>query len=316
MIEPLLPRPLTRPSLRLLARCSRRVGILLGVVALGVLAQGASAQTCPSSDPDTNYNCPVGPPYMLPGWGNVPWSQPRYFKTIQTADVDGDGQAELIGRDSRGLHIFKFSTTTGTWLPVFASGGGTELVLVDFSDPNGWAAERFYSTIKLVKLDSSPAKLVARSHSGLLVYEFVKGPPNNLGFPTGAWVQKTTEGPFPGNENDWGVAPYYETLRYGMIDASGNASVIGWGAQGISTFTWNGSGWTPQAATPAFGDAVATDPRDLISLQLGKIDATGKAKLLTRRRLGPDRVSIRAGDRLATTGRRHGEIVRRDVLRH
>ncbi len=281
MIEPLLPRPISRPSLRRLARCSRRVGILLGLVALGVLAEGASAQTCPSSNPDTNYNCPVGPPYMLPGWGNVPWSQPQYFTTIQTADVDGDGQAELVGRDSRGLHIFKFSTTTGTWLPVFVIGGGAELVLVDFSDRNGWAAERFYSTIKLVKLDSSPAKLVARSHSGLLVYEFIKGPPNSLGFPTGAWRQLTIEGPFPGNDDNWGIAPYYQTLRYGMIDASGNASVIGWGTQGISTFTWNGSGWTPQAATPAFGDAVATDPRDLISLQLAKIDAAGKAKLIT-----------------------------------
>lgn len=280
MIEALLHRVLVLSASRLPGRCIHGIGILLGVIALGVVAQAASAQTCPSSDPNANYNCPVGPPYLLPGWGNVPWAQPQYFTTIQTGDVDGDGQAELIGRDARGLHIYKFNSASGIWQPVFVEDGSAELVLMNFSDRNGWAGEEYYSTIKLVKLDASPAKLVGRARSGLVVFEFLKGPTTALGFPTGRWHQITTGGPFIDKEH-WNVAPYYQTLRYGMIDGSSNASVIAWGAQGISTFTWNGSGWTPQAQTSAFGDAASADSRELISLQLANVDATGRAKLLT-----------------------------------
>jgi hypothetical protein len=34
-----------------------------------------------------------------PAWGDIGgWDQPQYYATIQLADIDGDGRAELIGR--------------------------------------------------------------------------------------------------------------------------------------------------------------------------------------------------------------------------
>src|SRR4051812_30314795 len=67
---------------------------------------GASAQSCPASDPNQNYNCAIGPIYALPGWGNVPWSLPQYSQNIIAGDLDGDGRDELIGRDASGIHVW------------------------------------------------------------------------------------------------------------------------------------------------------------------------------------------------------------------
>jgi hypothetical protein len=76
---------------------------------------GASGQSCPASDPNQDDNCPIGPIYALPGWGNVPWSLPQYYPSIVAGDLDGDGRDELIGRDARESDPqFDLRTTTLT----------------------------------------------------------------------------------------------------------------------------------------------------------------------------------------------------------
>lgn len=72
---------------------------------------------------------------------------------------------------------------------------------------------------------------------------------------------------------------YYQTLRYGTIDDTGNAAVVGWGAAGLSTFRWTGSGWTPLGVTPVFGDAAA-HPASVISARIAKVDTTSIENLL------------------------------------
>jgi hypothetical protein len=216
----------------------------------------------------------------MPGWGNVPWLKPEYYETIQTGDLDGDGVAELIGRDAAGVRVFMYSAALGAWRPVLTLDGEDELVLGDLSDHEGWHAPEYYKTIRLVKLDSSASlSLVARAGSGLIVYRFTRGPDTTFGFPTGSWGTPIAGGPFSDGEK-WNSPPYYETLRYGQIDANGTTAVIGWGANGIATSRWNGSGWTALAASAGFGDATGYDPAEITSLRLAQIDTTSEKKLL------------------------------------
>ncbi|HZR39470.1 MAG TPA: VCBS repeat-containing protein, partial [Ktedonobacteraceae bacterium] len=35
------------------------------------------------------------------------WNQPQYYSTIHSADLDGDGQAELLARASGGISVWK-----------------------------------------------------------------------------------------------------------------------------------------------------------------------------------------------------------------
>ena len=65
---------------------------------------------------------------------------PVFYLTIQCADIDGDGQAELIGRGGRGIEIYKYDKTARTWShPPFLSA---------WSDDNGWNQVQFYTTIQ------------------------------------------------------------------------------------------------------------------------------------------------------------------------
>jgi len=210
----------------------------------------------------------------------MPWLRPANFKTIQTGDLDGDGIDDLIGRDGTGLHVFMYNAAFGAWKPVLTPQGGDELVLGDLSDAKGWDAPQYYETIKLARLEATAAmKLVVRAPSGLTVYQFTRGPDTASGFPTGSWTPVASGGPFS-DAAEWDAAPYYQTLRYGTIDVTGAGIVVGWGSNGLATFRWNGSGWTPLTATSSFGDARSHDPGELISAQLAKIDTTSESKLL------------------------------------
>ena len=278
MFGSLFERPIFRPAPALIARYLRRTATMLLLAGLVAAAPAGGAPICPSNDPNENYNCPIGPAYVLPGWANVSWSLPKNFETIQTGDVDGDGKADLVGRDARGLHLFMFNTATGIWQPVLTTDGNAELVLAGLSDSAGWSAPQYYRTIKLVKLDAGPLKLVMRAATGLLVYQFDKGPTSPFGFPTGSWRQVSAGGPFA-DADGWNNAPYYETLRYGVIGEGTNTSVIGWNKNELATFTWTGSGWAAQTSTPGFGDPA--DQKDAaLSVQLTAVDATAKAKLV------------------------------------
>src|SRR5437763_15800338 len=46
-----------------------------------------------------------------PAWGDIGgWDQPQYYGTIQLADIDGNGRAELIGRGPSGILVNRFDT--------------------------------------------------------------------------------------------------------------------------------------------------------------------------------------------------------------
>jgi hypothetical protein len=123
-----------------IARASIAAFILATLSLFGAAAHGQA--NCPNpTQPDLDYNCPVGPVYTTPSFGNVPWLNPEYFETIQIGDVDGDGVDDLVARDASGLHLYMYDTSLGTWKPVLTTDGGSELVLEYFSDANGWGRE-------------------------------------------------------------------------------------------------------------------------------------------------------------------------------
>lgn len=52
-----------------------------------------------------------------PAWSDFSgWDQPRYYATIQLADIDGDGRAELLGRGPGGILVNHFDTATQAWI--------------------------------------------------------------------------------------------------------------------------------------------------------------------------------------------------------
>jgi hypothetical protein len=73
------------------------------LVLVGLLTLAGSAQAEDCSLPDLGYNATCGPEYQSPGWGDAGgWSNRSQYSTIKLADITGNGQDELLARNSDG----------------------------------------------------------------------------------------------------------------------------------------------------------------------------------------------------------------------
>jgi hypothetical protein len=86
--------------------------LLLGAALLiSLSAPAAWAKHAPGNSP---AKLRLPPP---PAWGDMGrWDQPQYYATIQLADIDGDGQAELLGRWAGGILVNHFDTTSHSFV--------------------------------------------------------------------------------------------------------------------------------------------------------------------------------------------------------
>ena len=65
------------------------------------------------------------------------WDDHRYYSTLRTADIDGDGRSDLCARGPEGLIC---------WLGPDLS---TEVTGPEWSDAMGWDGDRYYSTLRI-----------------------------------------------------------------------------------------------------------------------------------------------------------------------
>jgi hypothetical protein len=213
----------------------------------GGRARAAAPASCPSTDKTVDYNCPVGPTYLIPGLTDLAgWSDPSHYLNILAGDINGDGQDEIVARGVGGIEVYRFDTSTGQWSQV--------VVNPILSDAQGWGLPQYYRTIQLVRIFGPAEQLVARSPAGVVVYEFDQG---NIP-DTGTWQQLTTSGPMSDkdcftNNKCWGDDPsYYSTIQVGDL---GGSALVGRGADGLETYFWNGSGWDKSATLSDLSDA-------------------------------------------------------------
>jgi len=259
--------------------------LALALLSGSALIPDVGAQSCPSLDPNQNYNCAIGPVYVLPGWGNVPWSLPQHYQDILSGDLDGDGKDELLGRDELGVHVWSFNAALGAWQPWLTTNGTGELLL-PLTDAVGWNLPQYYTTLRLMNLPGKLGKVLAvRGASGLVLFEVARGVGPVTDFPAGTWTQLTPGGPFAdadcfSNGKCWNDAPYYQTIRFGDLDGEPGDEVIGWGGEGIVAFKWNGSAWTSIAGLPRFADAALREASIYLTLHLADIDGEPGAELV------------------------------------
>ena len=92
------------------------------------------------------------------------WKQSMYCSTIQTADIDGDGQGEVLARWIDGLSIYRFEN--GTLL--------RHSRILALSDNAGFYEPSWYSTIHTAVLDRKlgQADVIARERDGIHVFRY------------------------------------------------------------------------------------------------------------------------------------------------
>jgi hypothetical protein len=106
------------------------------------------------------------------------WDDHRHYSTLRTADIDGDGLADLCARGPEGLRC---------WL---GPDLGTEIVGPSWSDASGWDGDPYYSTLRLAggASDDDPGP----ADSG------VDGDPPDLRFPDEGCQGCSSTHPRPG----------------------------------------------------------------------------------------------------------------------
>lgn len=223
--------------------------LLLSSVLLLAAPPAARAQ-CP--DPTPSDLTPCGPLYTLPQWSTyAEWDQPRYYETIQLADLDGDGQDELLGRGTAGLYVNRFDAESGQWLLLPQGPPSTAtLAFTALSDAAGFDQPQYYETLATADFDGDGRpELYVRSAAGLQVYAWNVA--TNSFAPLGPTLAALSDA------NGYDQPQYYQTIQAGDVDGDGRAELLVRGPAGLLTFFWN-----PGANTFTQSDVVITQLSD------------------------------------------------------
>ncbi|MGP0591402.1 hypothetical protein ACTRXD_02540 [Nitrospira sp. T9] len=194
------------------------------------------------------------------------WNHPEYYSTIQTADIDGDGSAELLGRGVSGMYTYKWDGTNWQVLRTDSPA---------WTDAGGWSVAKFYSTIQTADIDGNPGdELLARGINGMETYKWSGS----------EWTLLKSADPFWADSNGWGEAKFYSTIQTADIDGEPGDELLARGINGMDTYKWSGSEWKLlKSASPGWSDAIGWEhPQFYSTIQMADIDGDGKAEMLGR----------------------------------
>ena len=222
----------------------------------------------------------------------TPWYQSWYYQSIQTADLNGDGVAELLGRGSQGIEVYRYvqQGAVGLW-ESFGQTYADLGALTWFSDVGGWGNSAYFSTIQAADIDGDGAEeILGRGAGGMVVFKYNQ--------TTSLFSQVATQGPFADN-GTWNTASHYLSIQTADIDGDGRADLLGRNSDGIHLYRWvTGSGWvedTAVSATPRLTDSYSgtaygspqtfslwDQPWNNETIQTADIDGDQRAELLAR----------------------------------
>jgi hypothetical protein len=209
------------------------------------------------------------------------WLLPSYWKTIQFADLNGDGRKEVCGRATGGIYcVLNYYNSFGPltrWTESFSDARGWKL------DPSSWA------TIRFPDVDGDgKADVCGRAADGI----YCARSNGNSFNPLSKWDTSSTFS----DVNWWNTDPaYWETIQFPDISGDGKADVCGRGYDpssnqtgivcSISTGTSFGSG---RLYSDNFGDAYGwnTNRSYWASIRFPDVDGDKRADVCGRRAEG------------------------------
>jgi hypothetical protein len=211
------------------------------------------------------------------------WDQPQYYTTIQFADIDGDGQAELVGRGPDGIQAWHYDPRSDRWKKL-ASGGPFADSSLRSTEATQWEEPQYYATIHLADIDGDGhAELVGRGSDGLHVYRYEK---KSYKWSEISSITELSDG------NGWDQPKHYSTIHLADLDGRAGAELVARGPEGIHLYQYDkGRGnWSSLPPITDLSDANGWDqPKHYSSIQVADVDGRPGAELIAR---GPDGIQV------------------------
>ena len=174
-----------------------------------------------------------------PDWNDDPggWNAPGYYSTIQLADVDDDGKADLCARTST-----DFRCHLGTDAGLAA----TPITGAFMSNADGWGDVANYATIRLADVDGDGLlDVCGRSDDGVECWRFLGD----------SFAATPITGPALSDTDGWSSPAAYRTLRLALVDADARAELCARGVDGLACWSLDPAGSPTPIAGPAWSDA-------------------------------------------------------------
>lgn len=211
------------------------------------------------------------------------WSAPLYASTMCCADVNGDGDTELLIRGANGIHVFSFDSAQKAWMPPAGSAASSAANGPPLSDSAGWSNPAYYSTIQLADIDGDGrTELVGSGPGGIYIFRYESGvwSPDEATEPNGPLLESIA----------WKSAVYCRTITCADVDGDRRAEVVARAPQGVIVFDYDPSSakWTPSSdASPANGPTWSDadgwgQAQYSLTLRAADVNGDGRAELMGR----------------------------------
>lgn len=203
-----------------------------------------------------------------PAWSDASgWADVKYYSTIQLADVNGDGKADVCARAASGIVC---ELSDGHGFP-------TEIQGPAWSDASGWGAVQYGSTIRFVDIDGDgKADVCGRSSAGI-VCSLSDG--NGFGAPV--------PGPAWSDAEGWAKPEYFSTIQFADINGDRKTDVCARAGAGMTCTLSNGASFATEVTGPTWSDASGWNkPEYYTTIGAADVNGDGKADLCGRDAMG------------------------------
>ena len=191
----------------------------------------------------------------LTGWPAI--------KHSSRADVNGDGKADVCGRDPTG--VVCATAISGGFSAPFAGPA--------WSDAEGWMPARYASTVQFADVNGDgKSDACGRAAAGITCV-----------LSTGTAFATTLTGPAWSDAAGWTLPAYYATIQLADVNGDGMSDVCARAATGITCALATGTGFGTPFDGPAWSDAAGWNvPNQYRTIRFADIDGDGKADVCGR----------------------------------
>jgi hypothetical protein len=197
------------------------------------------------------------------------WGDPAYDVSVQAADVDGDGQADLVGRGIEGV-----------WVQLNLGGGqafGPPMLAAPFfNDATGWGVPQYAGTIRFADVNGDGmADIIGRGIAGVYVALAVGGGHFAAPYLASSWFSDAI---------GFGQAQYYVSFGVADVNGDGLADLFERGGGGVYVQLATGGGGfgAPYLAASMFTDQAGFAVGPYRYAQVADLNGDGRPDIFER----------------------------------